>query len=345
MLVLVGFMRNNRHPQKLAKLTALICSHYNIELIYIRPRDVDIESNTVTGIILVGEQWKAVTRELPSLIDISQYCFKKKNKAMINHLRNNSKLTFDQNIPLSKEKLQSELSKDDQFHNLVIPTQKIRSFDTLTDFITEYKTVVMKPIFGQKGKGVYILNKISEDQFKIGYRTSEILYSRNELLNLFNDEIYNKNYIAQKYISSRTKQNDPFDCRIHVQKNRNGEWELLNSYIRIGIGQKVMSNVNQGGGVSDTASFLKANFDENAEEINKRLINIAEVLPYKIEKLKQVNLMTLGFDIAIDNDGEIYLFESNGSPTIKNIAGESALRRVEYYLYILDNQKISSDNV
>lgn len=344
MRVQVGFMRNNRHPQKLAKLTALICSHYGIELIYIRPRDVDVEHNTVTGRILIGEQWKTVTRQLPSLIDISQYCFNKKNKEVISHLRKNSKLTFDQNIPLSKAKLQLELSKDNQFNNLVIPTQKVKSFDVLIDFIIEYKTVVMKPIFGQKGKGVYILNRISKNQFKIGYRTNEILYSHNELLNFFNDEIYNKNYIVQKYISSRTKQNDPFDCRIHVQKNRNGEWELLNSYIRIGIGQKVMSNVNQGGGVSDTVPFLKANFEENSEEINKRLIKIAEVLPYKIEELKQVDLMTLGFDIAIDKSGEIYLFESNGSPTIKNIVGESALRRVEYYLYILDNQKKLSHN-
>jgi len=339
MHVLVGYMRNNRHPQKLAKLTALICSHYDIELIYIRPRDVDMNNNTVTGKILVGEEWKVVKRDLPSLIDISQYLFKQKNKEVINYLRNNSILTFDRNIPLSKAKLQSELSKDKNFDYLVIPTQKLKTLDDLIDYLDKYDAVVLKPIIGQKGKGVYILNKISDNQYKIGYRTNELIWSYDELLNFFNNEIMHKNYIAQKYISSRTRQGDPFDCRLHVQKNRNGQWQLLHSYIRIGIGQKVMSNVNLGGGVSDTSSFLKANFSVNWQEIYKQLITISETLPYKIEELKQVNLMTLGFDIAIDRDSKIYLFESNGSPTIKNIVGESAMFRVNYYLYLLDKNK------
>lgn len=338
MKMLVGFMRNNKQPKKLAKLTASICTHHEIELIYFRPSDVDIKSNTLTGKILVGAQWKTVKRNLPSIVDISQYCFTKKNNKIIDYLRSNSYLTFDKNIPLTKEKLQLELYKDNNFQHLVIPTKKLYTSDDIFDFLQKYQVIVMKPLFGQKGKGVYILSQLKNDIFKIGYRTHEEEYTRNELVNFFQTELNDKNYILQKYIASRSKQGDPFDCRMHVQKNRINEWELVTSYIRIGIGQKVMSNVNQGGGVSDTISFLKSNFGEKWKDVYDKLIEISITLPSKIEDLKQVNLMTLGFDIAIDKLGDVYLFESNGTPTVKYIIGESALLRVEYYLYILEKQ-------
>ncbi|ALX49950.1 YheC/YheD family protein [Lentibacillus amyloliquefaciens] len=81
----------------------------------------------------------------------------------------------------------------------------------------------------------------------------------------------------QKYISSKTIDGNPFDCRIHVEKNRQRQWQAARNFIRIGIGQKVISNVNQGCGISDVEPFLKAKFGEKWEEIKKNTNNVNRI--------------------------------------------------------------------
>src|SRR5699024_2046187 len=113
--------------------------------------------------------------------------------------------------------------------------------------------------------GIYVLTKKADD-YLVGYQKSEKLYSKKELEVLYKEKL-SKGYIMQKYIASKSKQGDPFDCRVHYEKNGKGKWEIAKMYIRIGIGQKVISNMNQGGGMSAPKKYLEVNFGENGKKI------------------------------------------------------------------------------
>src|SRR5699024_1975428 len=113
-----------------------------------------------------------------------------------------------------------------------------------------------------------------------------------------------------------------------------GKWVIAKNFFRIGVGQKVMSNVHQGGGISDPEPFLKVNFGNKWEKINQDIEELAATLPYKIEEIKGTPTMDLGFDDGIDKSGDLYLFESNNGATKKPLIAESAMLRVEYYQYI-----------
>ncbi|MFP3442838.1 hypothetical protein R0K18_34390, partial [Pantoea sp. SIMBA_133] len=76
---------------------------------------------------------------------------------------------------------------------------------------------------GQRGFGVFILKK-ENNTYILGYQKKEKKLTKDELMNFFKESIENKSYIIQKYISSRTLQGDPFDCRVHVEKNGAGKW-------------------------------------------------------------------------------------------------------------------------
>ncbi|WP_254901746.1 YheC/YheD family protein [Thalassobacillus devorans] len=330
-------MRRAENPPFIAKITAVMCHYYGFELIYMRPKDIDMANNTVRGRMYINNKWVEVTKDLPALIDISAYCFMKETRELMEYLRKNVRLTFDKKNALNKAKLQRELAKDGEFSHLVIPTAKAKTFEDVEAFLEKYSTIVMKPVYGQQGKGIYKL-KQNGDEYLLGYQKEEQRLTRDELEKHFQTNISGKNYILQKYITSRSKAGDPFDCRIHVQKNRNGKWQVAKKYIRIGIGQKVMSNVNQGGGISDTKPFLKANFDDKWKEIEDNLTELGETLPYKIEQLKKTPTMSIGFDVAIDKSGDLYLFESNGAPNTTPLVAHSALLNVEYYTFIRDNE-------
>jgi len=334
--MLVGFMRNFKKPTYMAKLTAMLCNSQGIDLIYLKPSGVNVETDRVEGMMYIDNKWVKVEADLPQFIDISPYCFKAKNKNIITYLRNNTLLSDDRRKTFSKEKVQSILKNDEKFAHLVIPTLRAQTFQNVIDFIDKYDTIVMKPIKGERGKGVYILRK-ERGNYILGYEKEEKKLTQAELKVYFDEITKNKRYIIQKYITSKTKQGDPFDCRVHVEKNGKGQWVSARNFIRVGIGQKVISNVNQGGGISDPEPFLKANFGDQWKEINNKLNALATSLPYKMENLRNTKVMSMGLDVGIDKDGEIYLFEINGAPVTAPLRSEAAMLRTQYYKYLLLN--------
>lgn len=332
--MIVGFMRNFKNPTYMAKLTAMLCKYHDLDLIYLRPEDVNLEDNSINGKMYIDNKWIEVKTELPSFIDISQYCFKRKNNTIINYLRKNTLLSDNRRNILSKKMLQNQLLKSDIFKQLVIPTHNVEEFGEILKWLDKYASIVLKPIKGERGKGVYVLRK-EKLSYVIGYQKEEKKYSYEGLKDFFAEFIKNKQYMLQKYISSRSIQGDPFDCRVHVEKNAEGKWTIARKFIRIGIGQKVTSNLSQGGSISDTEPFLKANFGEEWEGIDWKLNELGDTLPYHIEKLRKTNIMSMGMDIGIERDGKLYLFEINGAPITGPLRSEAAMLRTEYYKYIL----------
>lgn len=146
----VGFMRNSAQPNRLVELTAKISKYYNTEIVYMRPKDIDINAGKVNGQILVNDDWHEVVMEIPPIIDISPYCFKRRNKKVIDYLRANVLLTDNRMNRINKERLQVELKKDPNYSDLVIPTKKVQSFTDLGIFLKQHKIVVLKPVRSEK---------------------------------------------------------------------------------------------------------------------------------------------------------------------------------------------------
>lgn len=338
----VGFMRNYIKPTYMAELTAMLCKYQGIDLVYLRPWDVEINSNMIKGKMFINNKWVTVETEIPSFIDVAPYCFRPKHRKKMEYLKKKSFLSDTRVNRISKEKLQELLKDDGEFAHLLIPTRRINDFSDIEEFIGEYSAIVMKPVNGERGRGVYVLRKEDED-YILGYLTADKKLTRDELEEFYNNELKGNRYILQKYISSRSLQGDPFDCRIHVEKNGEGKWESARHFIRIGVGQKVISNVNQGGGIGDPEPFLRANFGDRWEAINQELNKLALTLPYKIEELRQTHTMSMGMDIGIDRDGSLYLFEINSAPTTDPLKAEAAMLRTSYYKYMLE--KISHQKV
>lgn len=334
----IGMMTNFNKPTELAKMTALIAKAYGMELIYMRPKDINMEEKKVYGRVLVKNKWTDKKTDIPLFIDVVPYCFKRENKEIMDFLRKNTFLSDNRRNVVTKEMLQNILSEDDQFSHLMIPTYKIKTFKDMHNYLTTYNKIVLKPGRGLRGKGIYIIEKMDKDSFRIGYSKNKWDADLHVLEEFFDNTFKGKNYILQKYVTSRTPQGDPFDCRIHVEKGGTGKWEIAKIYVRIGIGQSVISNVNQGGGISDPKEFLKANFGDQRKEIYQHLLKLGKEIPEKMEQLRGTHIMSLGLDIGIDKRGKLYLFEVNDGPSTKAVISEAAFLRSNYYLYILEER-------
>ncbi len=325
-------MRNYIKPPKIAKVLAMTCQYHNLTFIYFRPKDIDMSGHKVKGKMLLNNKWISVEKDIPSFIDVTSYSFK--YTEIMNYLNDKAELSDDGKNRMSKEKLQKLLLDNNNFKHLAIPTKKVSDQSNIEEFLNDYNKVVLKPISGQQGKGVYSLTKI-DDYYKCEYQKTEFNLSKVEFYDFYKKYIESNNYIIQKYVSSKTSREDPYDCRVHVEKNGKGEWVIAKMYIRIGLGQKITSNIHQGGGVCNPKTFLKSNFGEKWESIYRNTKQVCLGLSQEIEKYRDQKLMVLGFDVGIDQSGEIYLFEVNSAPIVDHLKAEVGLLRSEYYKYMV----------
>ncbi|WP_017187198.1 YheC/YheD family protein [Alkalibacillus haloalkaliphilus] len=329
----VGCMRNSRKPKDFFKLLSQACAHYDLTLVYFSPKDVDMDRGTANGKVLVNDVWEEREVEIPRFIDVSNFCYK--HRSVMNYLGQVSTLSSERIG--SKAKLYKAIKESGEFDHLIIPYITTDSPKDVFEFLFQHQEVILKPKIGKKGEHIYKISFIDTNQFMISYETTERIFNREELINFLANLVTNKKYICQRYIHSYDNNQNPFDCRIRLEKNLNGNWEIAINLVRISSSQKVVSNVAQGGYVSELEAFLKVNYPDNWETIQKEINQVGEELPLHIEEVTGKTLNSLGIDIGIDQDGKPFLFEANTAPGVDYALGEIAMLKSGYYYYMLKN--------
>ena len=338
---LVGMWRPDLFPGTLSKTLALMAPSQGIDLVYFNNRDVDMEKGLVHGRRLKPKTalWERVTTRIPDIVDVSSYCWK--DDEVRAYLEERCWCTDLKRNKIPKYRLQKLLAKEDDLKRYAIPSVRFpkgagtleKNSDSLVAFVKAQGDAVVKPIYSSRGRGVH---RVSLDPASGLYSVScgtEARELDEEGLRSYAAEHFfsGKAHMAQKYVSSRTLAGDPFDCRVHVEKNGVGKWKPASMLVRIGLGQSIMSNINQGGGMAELEPFLKANRPDNWEEIIERLKELADTVPYWYEQQRGVELCTLGIDTGITPEGDLHIFEINSLPFVDFNAAQVAALRICYF--------------
>ncbi len=127
-----------------------------------------------------------------------------------------------------------------------------------------------------------------------------------------------------------------------MTKNGNNEW------IVAGIGAKkagkgsVTTHIRSGGVLMTPEQALKQTFGPKAEAVLDNAKETAVMLAQQIEKNNKYLLGELGFDLGIDQDEKVWMFEANAKPgrsifkhpSLKSQGRESIENLVDYCLYL-----------
>lgn len=121
-------------------------------------------------------------------------------------------------------------------------------------------------------------------------------------------------YVVQQGIRLIEIDHCPIDFRFHMTKDGNNEW------VPAGIGAKksgrgsVTTHVRTGGKLMTPDQVLSHVFGSRSEVILQRTKEVAIKLAKSIEKNYSHPLGELGFDIGIDQNEKIWMFEANSKP-------------------------------
>ena len=321
-----------------------LAKKYRVDLCMFSFRQIQQNLKMVEALVYscMQDKFKQKMATLPrvNIVRNTSYAVDQKQIAKFEALR-------DQNIhfinfPLywQANKLQNYkyLSSLSKFKTHVPPTKSL-SFEQLNFFIRQYGKVIIKPVYGSKGRGITIIEK-NKHVYQVYHTLSRKYDSPSSELNSkqisvphsqirqFYEETFPEpaSFLVQKWIQFKEFNGRPFDIRAVVQKNGKNRWQITSRVGRVADEKGQITNLNQGGKMVSLSELeLKINY----RVIRRFCLGTAKAF----EKLYPWTA-EMGIDLALDKKGKLWYIETNFCPekirweTIFKIPFEYA-----YYVY------------
>lgn len=304
------------------------------KLLVFSVKDVDFNNKTVTSYTRENNSWVRVTTPFPDVM-INAYTDLKEGLKEEFMLR--AEIPFTSHFLSAKKTFFHQIKEAGQFDSLLIPYASVKSIGAIDEYLTKYKKIIVKPSIGARGLGIYQISG-TFDRYILRDNKKTHKLDRHNLKKIVDDFI-DKGYLVQPYMECRTSMDEPFDFRIHIQKDGQGAWQITRMYARIGAKGSVLSNISQGGLSCDIDYFLKVEYGERASYWKDKLETLSFDIAKHIEEIYMQSFDEFGIDLAIDKDENIWLYEVNSGPQTKYHEPQRARHIIAYARYIAKNYK------
>lgn len=237
---------------------------------------------------------------------------------------------------LDKWTMHHRLSQFEEVNKHLPATALYNDTNDVMEFMNKHQDVYIKPITGKKGLGIYNV-VFNDEKFIVKTREKKENMEWNfsdkvEFTNFLQERLTKGNYIIQKTIDIRVN-NKTMDFRVGVDKDQSGTWKNYMFISRVSGDNSIVSNraLSQGT-IQYIPDVLREIYNMNDQEINEyveRMKKLALNVANKLE-LTGIGLGKLAFDIAIDNDKNIWIIEINSKYPDDNLMNELDNRK-KYY--------------
>ncbi|MFC5711350.1 YheC/YheD family protein [Thalassorhabdus alkalitolerans] len=305
----------------LKEATAYVANFEGVNFFCFSPEDVDIFNQKIKGHIYESYKWVPYIFNYPDVI-IDRYRMRNIQgyDGVYQEFSDIPFTNINKGGSMNKLDFYNLLKKTGEVEDTIIPYKNVTSFNDLKHFTDSYETVILKPLSGSFGSGIYFIEK-KNNNYTVRYKDQVTKYSRIEYEKYFSNITSKKNFVVQKFIETRTIDNLPFDIRVHMVKDpEKQEWEILALYPRVGFNHHKISLMKEGGYISEWKGFLGRNFPQTSyEKLTENLKNKAFKIIDTFEKNHTTTVNEVALDLALTRDLSIYLIEANiNKPAVAN---------------------------
>lgn len=192
--------------------------------------------------------------------------------------------------------------------------------EEIRSMLEKYRFVYLKPIAGSLGIGIFRLTYHPRRGYFSRYRRNgkNVLMRFNKFHGLMRhiqrSTTQLSNYVVQQGIRLIEIDGCPIDFRFHLAKDDRNRWNVC------GIGAKkagkgsVTTHVRSGGKLMTPEFALGKVYGSEADSMLEKMKDVAIRLAEAIESNYSRLLGELGFDIGIDKNDNIWMFEANAKP-------------------------------
>lgn len=334
--ILLGNHNNQYNPTHMKKYSdrfgvynqvgGLICAF--------SPNTIDWKNKVAYGLYYnnIKEQWKFGTFPIPSVIYRRDFHSKSKN---INKLIEITKDKMFNSARFTKFYLYEHAKGNKELYKYLPETELCENYKKIKRFIDKNNDVILKPTNLSRGRGICIIKKHGTSYKVLDYRNrdvKEIDLLNNEALKEFfdkNKDLFHE-YLIQKYLQLAKIDGSPFDIRVVMQKTKLLEWECSGIECRVAAPKSLVTNISRGGYAIKIEDAVRRAFtfteDEN-EEIKKKLLKLCLEISKSLDRTNH-HYAEFGMDIALDEQGGMWIIEVNVFPSFKGF------KRMDYDTYL-----------
>ncbi|QOR67387.1 YheC/YheD family protein [Cytobacillus suaedae] len=292
-----------------------------------------------------GEKFNHETGEWETAVfDIPMYLYDRcfygddplsvRSQPIMNWLKNRPYSTFiGLGLP-NKWEIYNVLRTDEELAAYTPKTIKASSVPKIINKLIKDKKLLLKPKNGSQGKGIIGLivtkGKVEALTHKNQKLITKSFLSKSEFSNWLNQLLSSRDYMCQQLLPLQDEDNHPFDIRILLQKNENGEWIEQGRGIRRGLKDHLISNINAGAEVLNYDDWVNALPIQQQALLTDGITTVLNLVPKLLER-EFVNLFELGIDIGFGLDGGVWILDINSKPGRKVILQSKEGKADELY--------------
>lgn len=220
------------------------------------------------------------------------------------------------------------------------PETRLFNHHNLLFMLNKYHMVYVKPCFGSRGRGVMKVEKLGSGGSTTLYRfqSGACKYTFGSYDQAYRALVRAKgrageSYLVQQGIHLLKYKGRPFDIRIMVQRNTEGQYEVTGWLGRAAHPHKIVTNGSQGGTIYSVEHLLKnCGVPRQVHAIQEEMKQLGLIA---IRQLSQVysGMQEIGLDVGIDRDGKSWILEANTRPDVcpfTLLRDKGMLRRIVY---------------
>ncbi|MEI4605765.1 YheC/YheD family protein [Bacillus cereus] len=341
-MTIIGMLHHQKDPNRVKKAYAYaaVAKAEDVTFFYFTLGKVNIKTEKILGKVYEYGKWIEKEYSFPDVIYNASNRVSDKNQQVFDYLYD--RIPFTSYSVGNKLSVYDRIKKAEKFKQHLIPFYGLTDDNILFDMINRYEKVIIKPISGNKGKGIIFIEK-NGMHYNVNASMQVTTMNKKQLLSFVSYKIQEKGYIVQQFISCQMRSGNVYDFRLHVQRNGEGDWVITSIYPRIGPLGSIVSNMGSGGYSTYLDIFLKTEFDKDWYNIQRYLEQFAINFSNHFNSLyKDVLFDELGIDVGIDNNQKLWLFEVNwrpGVPNIFNLELDVARNLIHYARYLADKHK------
>lgn len=282
---------------------------------------INWEEGTMEAYSFTKAGWKKIIVPLPNVI--YDRLPNRRTEAHPDYIHVREKFNRDYEIPwfnpgfFDKSEIYNRLIDVEEVNQHLPKTITSPTTEEIKAFIHEYKHVYIKPKNGSLGLGIHQIHYDEGEgfyycRFRDKVRNRLRRYSNlNRLLKTQFPTGF-EHLVVQKGIALLKYQNNPIDFRIHTNKDEQGIWRISALAAKIAGPGSVTTHVKSGGHVKSVQEIWEdLDLDKALLGELKRTVLL---LSKAIDKTTNGNVGEIGFDLGIDLNGHIWMFEANSKP-------------------------------
>lgn len=288
-------------------------------------RDVHFDDHRIHGCVWRGGHWHRVWLPMPDVVYDQVISRKLEQNKVYRRKRERLSEVYQGRIFndgfFDKWQVYEWLTGDKRTRRHIPNTLLYTRPKTCAQFIRAHGTTFLKPVHGSLGLGIIRVQPKAEGQTfyeiksKQG-REQRTAPSPEAAVDSLKPRLSKRPYLIQQGLLLAHYKDRPFDVRIVLQRNGEGEWRRTKGFARVAKNGEFTSNLSSGGEAMPVEKVLQTIFAKPSQRLQcrRQIQKVSHLVTTVIEEQSGKEFGELGIDIGIDSRGQVWIIEVNSKP-------------------------------